>query len=87
MDSTGPAVIEGYVVHKANNVLRMTFQDGPGDPCAVGVLGGGDGKGEEVGHPLRLRQLWERQSCAHLVGRFRAAHRLAGAAAHHPDEG
>ena len=48
MDSTGSAVIEGYVVHKANNALRMTFQDGPGDPCAVGVQGGGDGKGKKL---------------------------------------
>jgi len=32
MDSTRPTVVEGYVVHKADNALRMTFQDGPGDP-------------------------------------------------------
>jgi hypothetical protein len=36
------------VVHKANNALRMTFPDGPGDPCAVGVQGGGDGKGKKL---------------------------------------
>jgi len=48
MDSIQPAVIEGYVVHKADNALRMTFRDGPGDPCAVGVQGAGDGKGKQL---------------------------------------
>ena len=44
MDMTpSPLTIEGYVVHKTNNALRMTFRDGPGDPCAVGVQGAGDG--------------------------------------------
>jgi len=43
-----PLTIEGYVVHKTNNALRMTFRDGPGDPCAVGVQGAGDGKGKKL---------------------------------------
>jgi hypothetical protein len=49
MDVTPPSsTIEGYVVHKTNNALRMSFQDGPGDPCAVGVQGAGDGKGKKL---------------------------------------
>jgi hypothetical protein len=31
-----PLTIEGYVVDKANNALRMTFHDGPDEPCAMG---------------------------------------------------
>lgn len=37
-------MIEGRVVHKVNNALKMTFTDGPGDPFAVGVQGAGDGR-------------------------------------------
>jgi hypothetical protein len=41
-------VIEGRVVHKVNNALKMTFTDGPGDPFGVGVQGAGDGKGSKL---------------------------------------
>ena len=42
-------VIEGRVVHKTNNALQISFQDGPGDPFATGVQGAGDGKGKKLG--------------------------------------
>jgi hypothetical protein len=29
--------------------LQITFHDGPGDPCAIGVQGAGDGKGKKLG--------------------------------------
>lgn len=41
-------MIEGRVVHKVNNALKMTFTDGPGDPFGVGVQGAGDGKGSKL---------------------------------------
>lgn len=44
-----PIVIEGHVVHKKSNALKMSFQDGPGDPFAVGHQGAGDGKGAKLG--------------------------------------
>lgn len=40
-------LIQGMVVHKTSNALRITFSDGPGEPCAVGVQGAGDGKGKK----------------------------------------
>jgi hypothetical protein len=42
------ALIEGRVVHKTNNALKITFNDGPGDPLAVGVQGAGDGRGAKA---------------------------------------
>lgn len=39
-------LIDGRVVHKASNALKITFQDGPGDPLAVGEQGVNDGKGK-----------------------------------------
>ena len=44
-----PILIEGRVVHKKSNALRISFQDGPGDPFAVGVQGAGDGTGSKLG--------------------------------------
>src|SRR5947208_17064254 len=40
-------LIQGIVVHKTSNALRITFSDGPGEPTAVGVQGAGDGKGKK----------------------------------------
>jgi hypothetical protein len=37
-------MIEGRVVHKASNALRITFRSGPGNPLAVGVQGSGNGR-------------------------------------------
>ena len=49
MDVTpSPVTIEAYVVHKTNNSLRMTFRDGPGDACAIGVQSGADGRGRKL---------------------------------------
>jgi hypothetical protein len=49
---TGPqapvALIEGRVVHKANNALKITFRNGPDEPFAVGVQGAGDGAGAKA---------------------------------------
>jgi hypothetical protein len=43
------AIIEGRVVHKANNALKITFVDGPDRaPLAVGVQGAGDGRGAKA---------------------------------------
>jgi hypothetical protein len=47
MPQAGPTVIEGRVVHKTSNALKITFQDGPGEPFATGVQGAGDGKGKK----------------------------------------
>ena len=49
MSSQPPAaVIEGRVVHKTSNALKITFNEGPGDPIATGVQGAGDGKGAKT---------------------------------------
>ena len=42
-------VIAGLVSRKTSNRLRMTFNDGPGDPIADAVQSGGDGRGAGVG--------------------------------------
>jgi hypothetical protein len=42
-------VIAGPVSRKTSNRLRMTFNDGPGDPIAEAVQSGGDGRGAGVG--------------------------------------
>jgi hypothetical protein len=47
MAQAGPTVFEGRVVHKTSNALKITIQDGPADPLAVGVQGAGDGKGKK----------------------------------------
>ncbi|MVU76985.1 hypothetical protein GPX89_06960 [Nocardia sp. ET3-3] len=44
----GSTMIEGRVVHKVNNALRITFNAGPGDPLAVGVQGAGNGLGAKA---------------------------------------
>ncbi len=44
-----PTMIEGRVAHKANNALKITFQDGPGDPIAIGVQGAADGRAKKLG--------------------------------------
>jgi hypothetical protein len=70
-------VMGSYVVHKTNNVLRIKFQDGPGDPCAVGV----------PGRKLAIR-LCERRCRGprpHMIRRQRATDRLPGEAADRPD--
>ncbi|WP_433565911.1 hypothetical protein ACQP1O_12155 [Nocardia sp. CA-151230] len=36
-------MIEGRVVHKVSNALKITFSAGPGDPLATGVQGAGNG--------------------------------------------
>lgn len=41
-------MIEGRVVHKTSNALKITFADGPGEPLAVGVQGAGDGAGAKL---------------------------------------
>jgi hypothetical protein len=41
-------VIEGRVVHQKSNALQQTFADGPGEPFAVAVQGGADGKGSKL---------------------------------------
>lgn len=41
-------MIEGRVVHKTSNALKITFSDGPGEPLAVGVQGAGDGAGGKL---------------------------------------
>lgn len=49
--TTSPApglLVEGRVVHKTSNALKITFNDGPGDPIAVGVQGAGDGRGAKA---------------------------------------
>jgi hypothetical protein len=43
-------IIEGRVVRKTSNALQMTFLDGPdGEPMAVAIQGGADGKGSKLG--------------------------------------
>ena len=43
------ALIEGRVVHKTNNALKITFTDGPdSEPLAVGIQGAGDGRGAKT---------------------------------------
>ncbi|MEV6768474.1 hypothetical protein AB0N05_07550 [Nocardia sp. NPDC051030] len=44
----GSLMIEGRVVHKVSNALRITFRNGPGDPLAVGVQGAGNGMGAKA---------------------------------------
>ncbi|MCU1646998.1 MAG: hypothetical protein JWN03_7273 [Nocardia sp.] len=44
----GSTMIEGRVVHKTSNALKISFQAGPGDPMAVGVQGAGDGFGGKM---------------------------------------
>jgi hypothetical protein len=44
-----PTFIEGRVVHKTSNALKITFHNSAGDPFAVGVQGAGDGKGKKLG--------------------------------------
>ncbi|MGW4249761.1 hypothetical protein [Nocardia sp. NPDC004722] len=44
----GSTMIEGRVVHKASNALKITFNAGPGDPLAVGVQGAGNGFGAKT---------------------------------------
>jgi hypothetical protein len=44
----GPVLIEGRVGRKTSNALKITFQDGPGDPLAVGLQGAGDGRGRKM---------------------------------------
>jgi hypothetical protein len=45
----GPiTLIRGQVVHKTSNALKITFADGPGDPLAIGVQGGNDGRGKKL---------------------------------------
>jgi hypothetical protein len=51
----GVTVIDGRVVHKASNALKITFQDGPGDPFAVGVQNAGEGKGKKFGMLLGFK--------------------------------
>ncbi len=41
-------MIEGRVVHKVSNALKITFSAGPGDPLAVGVQGAGNGLGAKA---------------------------------------
>ncbi|GAB0106913.1 hypothetical protein JMUB6875_59030 [Nocardia sp. JMUB6875] len=41
-------MIEGRVVHKVSNALKITFSAGPGDPLAVGVRGAGNGLGAKA---------------------------------------
>lgn len=35
-------------MHKSSNALKMTFNDGPGEPMATAVQGAGDGKGAKA---------------------------------------
>jgi hypothetical protein len=42
-------MIAGRVVHKKSNALKISFQDGPGDPFATGIQGAGDGTGSKLG--------------------------------------
>ncbi|MEC3954070.1 hypothetical protein VMT65_13615 [Nocardia sp. CDC153] len=44
----GSTMIEGRVVHKVSNALKITFSNGPGDPLAVGVQGAGNGLGAKT---------------------------------------
>lgn len=39
----------GRCVHKTSNALKMSFQDGPGDPFATAVQSAADGKGAKLG--------------------------------------
>ncbi|WP_225728081.1 MULTISPECIES: hypothetical protein [unclassified Nocardia] len=45
---SGSTLIEGRVVHKTSNALKITFRSGPGDPLAEGVQGAGDGMGAKL---------------------------------------
>ena len=42
-------MIEGRIVHKASNALKMTLSDGPGEPLGIAVQGAGDGKRSKLG--------------------------------------
>lgn len=47
--AASPIVIDGRVGRKTSNGLKMTFQEGEGDPLAVAVQSSGDGKGAKLG--------------------------------------
>lgn len=46
---TQPVVIDGRIVRKTSNGLKMTFHEGDADPLAVAVQSSGDGKGAKLG--------------------------------------
>ena len=49
------AVIEGRVRHRTSNALEMTFHAGPGEPLAVALQSGGDGRAAKVGMLLGFK--------------------------------
>lgn len=48
-------MIEGRVVHTTSNALSISFQDGPGNPFAVAVQGGCDGRAKKFGIAIGIK--------------------------------
>ena len=52
----GPlTLIQGRVVHKASNALKITFAEGPDGTVATGVQGAGDGRGKKLRDAVRVK--------------------------------